>query len=141
MHTFPMNQNWYEIECALRGEPSVRRIGAPLELSHDLACSESAAFQLDGCHVGPVVVRADENVIATRPIGQTKRFAIKVDYDTISRNALHGNRATFLATTPRVAALIDAAGDRSHRPAHSMLSCKRLKIVAPSLYSASLTAS
>lgn len=60
---------------------------------------------------------------------------------TVRRYTPHGDGATVLATVPSVAALIDAAGNRSHRSARSILSCNRLKIVAPSLYSASLTAS
>lgn len=141
MHTFPMNQNWYELECAILGEPSIRSIGTALKLIHDLARPEFAAFQFDGRHAGSVVIIANKYIIATRPVGQAKRFAVQVDNDTVRRNAIHGDGATFLATTSRVAALIGTAGDRSHHSAHSMLSCNRLKIVAPSLYSASLTAS
>lgn len=65
MHPFPMNQNRYEIECALSGEPSVRRIGTPLKLIHNFACAESTAFQLDGRDVGIVDIRTYENVIGS----------------------------------------------------------------------------
>ena len=139
----PVSENRDELERAVVRKPFLFFYGfsPTLQLGDDLRCMETPAFQLDKSDPGFGPFLTDENVIAPLPATRNMQFvAIEIDYYPLGDT--DGKRTACLTERVGTAPVGNGVGDGRNEALHPpVLSCARLKMVALSLYSASLTTS
>ena len=143
MDRFTMRQDRDKSERTSLWKPLVGHFDAPLKLFQYRTDSETTALQLDWRDQGRIATFADEQIVAPFPIIRDRqRRAIHIDNDSLRRRTLQANAAPIFITVRNTAATGNLVGNCCNRSAHPTLpSWMRLKILALSLYSASLTSS